>query len=82
MMDLKSAPFPDCLRLANVVLLPPIVRFGEMTCISFDAINFTGGKERNTTLFHPPFHFSHSGGGNNWSAPASVNRRQLHNYDL
>ena len=44
-MDLKSAPFPDCLRLADVVLLSPIVRFGEMTCISFDVMEFTGGKK-------------------------------------
>jgi hypothetical protein len=45
MMDLKSAPFPGCPRLANIVLLPPIVRVGEMTCISFYVIKFTGGKE-------------------------------------
>jgi hypothetical protein len=42
--DLNSAPFTDCLRLANVVLLPLIVRF-EMTCVSFYVIKFTEGKD-------------------------------------
>jgi hypothetical protein len=50
MMDLKSATFPDCLRLADVVLLPPLVRFGEMTCISFYVINFDG--DMGGTLFY------------------------------
>ena len=55
MMDLNSTPFPDRLRLANVVLLPPIVRFGEMTlvCISFHVIKFTGGMRAEEFCYIP-----------------------------
>ena len=40
---MNSATFRDCLRLANVVLLPRIVRFGEMNIILCDQI--TGVKD-------------------------------------